>query len=547
MNRKATYAILLTIFFIVPPLVAATSSGSVIVSKQEDIGTIINQFIAEGAEVLAVNIDPTGEPLVIYGQLGLPSDALDLTNDMYDGCLALAVVSTRGEFMEYVMNMVGGLFGNLSNPNNVMDSISSKQFESGMNMDDIFQMLGTDFGLLLSAYLNVDAATSSARMGQVLAKINSEFQLSFSELTSIRIDDTMFPPDADVQLPFDSLDLYVYQIGNTFEDSLNLIMSGLDSSGLLGAIDIDTFANARGSAGGLLAIPDMSLIAGMFGNSTPLTFPISGDFSIAQDMPTGPLSIAAIGYNGDQVVSLGDTSLSLKSLIGATGSLTPLSQNTFIIAHLAGDVNITSVSPNDPQYTMFDPNYGSVFWNASNLGSQNDYLINFESDDYPPEIAITRAFSIDSITVGGSVEVTITVTNNADVAVSNVLISDTGLAPLYPTADVSGDTTMSVSTLAPHENVTMTYTVTFANEGGYLFPGAILSYEYNSRTFTKSTPDDGFTVNPDAGAVAGQVIGDAMEQFPEITLGIFALIALTGIYSVLGIIKGRGGSDIVTV
>ena len=533
---------MLALFFVLPPLVAASSNTIAIGPKQGLPGDMMNEFLSQGAEVLAVNIDPSGQPLVIYGQLGLPSEALDLSNNMYDDCLVLAAVSTRGEFLEYVMNLVGETFGNLTNPDKMMGEIEDKQFGDGMNMEEIFNMLGTDFNLLLSAYLNVDAQTSASRFSAVLNTLTQNFQLSFSELDTLRIDQSMFP---DQQLPFDSIDIFIYQITNSFTDSLGLIMSGLDSSGLLGSINTDTFVNARGSAGGLLAIPDLSLISSIFGNSTLLSLPEPFGFSLAQE-PTGPLSIAAIGYSGDQIVKLGDTSLSIKSLVGATGSLTPLSKNSIVLAHLPSDVNVTSITPNDPNYAHWDNTSNSAIWNASALGVQSDYLINFQSDDFPPEITIARSFSVPSVDVGGSVEVTVTVENKANVPVTNVIIDDSGLSGLYSTITITGDTTKNVPTLNPGETATMTYTVTFPNEGKYLFPNAHLTYTYNSRTFQKTTTDDGFTVSSSIVHVAGNVLSDAMNNFPIPTLAILGLIALTGIYSVRGLLRNRGG-ELVTV
>lgn len=550
MTHRIKHAIFIFLIglLVIAPVVAASAVDPVRSVDQEDFGQFFEQLLSDGAELLFTNIDDDGAPAVIYGQLGLPNDALDLEAEMYDGCLAMAMIATRGEMLEYVFELLGAgdIFGGESFKG--VDDITTAQFgDEGFAIDDIFNLLGTDFGLLFSVYVNLNAAVSMSRMGQVLQSLNTGFELSFTDLFSLRIDESIIPPEAqgEIQLPFDSLDIYIYQISNQFDVTLSAVLGGLNADGLLGAIDSAKFTGTRGAAAGLLVIPDMAdimdLVSGFFNSSASDPYP--SQFITAQ-IPDiqGSLSIAAAAYVDEQVVSLGDDSMSIGELIGATGSITPLSANSYVVAHMPGSANVTDITPNTEDLAYFDTSASLAFWNSSALGSQSDYIIHFESDDFPPEVSIERVFVPTSTGVGGSTTVTVTATNEGDVAISNVNITDTGFMGLYSSVTVTGTTSDVVASLAPGASTSIEYTVTFQNEGGYLFPGAVVSYVYDGTTFDKDTVDHGVDVAPDLGSMVGQALGDAMANFPEVTLALGGLVALTGIYSILGLI--RGGKEV---
>ena len=80
--------------------------------------------------------------------------------------------------------------------------------------------------------------------------------------------------------------------------------------------------------------------------------------------------------------------------------------------------------------------------------------------------------------------------------------------------------------------------MTFTNEGRYTFPGAMVTYTYNTNIFSKDTSNQGFDVNADIVGLLQQGIADGW-PFTGMILG---LVGVTGIYSVLGLIRG-GGSE----
>lgn len=532
-DKKYAIAFLLFAFLILP--IAASAYP---VMAQDGPEEIIELLLTEGAEILVTNIDENGAPAVIYAQLGSPVDALDLEAEMYDNCLALAVIATRGELLDYIFSLIGEDFLGGGEPGFMLS-----QFEEGFTPEAILDLLGSDFSLLLSVYYNLDEAVAIGKMGQVLANLANPavFGFSFADIIHLRIDEDFFGEGFDVTLPFEALDVFMYQVTNPFADALNAVLGGLDDSGILGNIDPGIFLAERGAAAGLLAIPDMGDLIELF-NSTMG----GGGFSLAAEsffpsqfeMIDGSIAIAAAGYIGEQILTYGDTDLSIGSLVGATGSFTPMADGiSMVMAIMPEGSNITGVSPDVEGLTMHDNESNMVMWNASGLGVVSDYIIEFESDDFPPEVVIERTFSPGSTVPGGSVEVTVTVTNNGTVPIENVVIVDNGIGAIYSTVEVVGTTSDTVLTLAAEASASITYTVTFVNEGKYTFPNAELTYEFNAREYNKNTVTDGYDVVADPVQLLSRMILDGM----PISGAILGIVALGALFNINKMRKGGGG------
>ncbi|MHA1735431.1 MAG: CARDB domain-containing protein [Candidatus Thorarchaeota archaeon] len=539
--KHAFAVVLLAFLAIAPVLVAAYPVRTLSPAQDEDI---MNTLLEKGAEALFANIDEEGVPMVLYGRLGIPTSVINFQDPMFDDCLALAVVSTHGEILERLMAMLGM---NMTGDDGFspMGPFTAAQFGDSGEPPDLISLIGTEARILVAAYLNVDAGTSRQRMGQILSQLTSTFSYQFSELYTLRIDQNTFPPEANVTLPFDSLDIYLYNVLNTFPESVDMILQVLGTGGLGDDIDRTVFTEAPAAAAGLVAIPDMQFLI-EFVNET-FGGPPDGDFSLASEesMPSflisqapdieGPLAIGAVGYIGDQVVSSTTESLSVASLVGAT-SFSPSTEGvSVVLVNLPDFVNITSVTPFEENHTMIDN--GLVLWNATWYGTQDDYVISFQSDEFPPLVTISRTFSSESTSPGGSVQVTVTVTNEGETAIDNVQIVDDGIGDIYTTIAVSGTTSTTVPSLGPGESATITYTVTFQNEGSYTFPKASVTYEYQGRTYTKTTTADGYTVVQDVGGLVGEIISDGWPY----TGGILGLIALLGVVQVVNLAKGMKG------
>jgi hypothetical protein len=67
----------------------------------------------------------------------------------------------------------------------------------------------------------------------------------------------------------------------------------------------------------------------------------------------------------------------------------------------------------------------------------------------------------------------------------------------------------------------------------------VVSYTYNTNVFTKDTSNQGFDVTADVVGLLQQGIADGWPY----TGMILGLVGVTGIYSVLGLIRGGGGSE----
>jgi hypothetical protein len=194
-------------------------------------------------------------------------------------------------------------------------------------------------------------------------------------------------------------------------------------------------------------------------------------------------------------------------------------------------------------YSFYENTSQLVFWNATGFGVQSDYVIHFTGGDFPPLVTVERAFSPGQTSIGGSTEVTVTVTNQGDEIITGLNVTDTGFLAYYPSLTVTGDTNKLVASLAPDESTTMTYSVAFTNEGKYTFPGARLEYVYNSTGFVKTTHKQGFLVESNLGSVFMQALLDGMPYS-----GIFVgLVALVGVWQVVKLARGHGGKSAQTI
>jgi uncharacterized repeat protein (TIGR01451 family) len=499
LQYRHAFAIFLVTFLAFAPAVAASSSQvGFSIAQDIDPGQLIENLLTDGAEVLFTNIDEQGVPAVIYGQLGIPSGALEFDNPMYDGCIAMVLAATHGEIINMILELIGasGFIGGGDGGGGFLPA----QFGGDMfNLDTIFDMIGTEFNLLVNVFVNVAETSSVTQMTSIKSHLASTFGFSFTELIHIRIDESTFPPDLNFQLPFDSIDVYVNQELNLFAGALSAILGVMSPEGFMQDVDQAKFTASEAAAAGLLAIPDMAELIdliqsfGFGGEEGGGIFPLADvGFAPAQfpfDL-SGPIAVAAAGYLGEQEVSATSTSLSLGTLMGATGTIGPLDAGlSIVLAHMPEFVNITSYEPYDgaTNHSFFIEDAGMLFWNSTAFGDVDDYVINFEESPFPPLITVNRVFTPDSgeITVGGTTTVTVTVTNEGDEAISNVTLTDIGVGGIYDSITVSGTQSQSFSSIAAGASETISYTVTFANEGSYTFPKATAEYDYDGRTFTK--------------------------------------------------------------
>ncbi len=539
-------------FLLVSPAVAATVFNDSYSPAQEiNIDEFLGNILEHGAELVFANIDEEGAPQVIYGQLGIPSETLGLTEpdgsltEMYTGCIAMVLVATYGEMLEYIFEFIGAGFltGN--------DTGGFLPLQTDMfNLDSIMDLIGDELNMLVNVFLDVEEATSRFRINEIKSHLTNSFGFGFSELFTFRLDESFFPPEFEVQLPFQSIDVYINQLTISDEEVIDAVFDAMNMDGFASSIDQTVFETAPAAAAGLIAIPDMDALLNLIGGFTgspPGGFVVADFFASQFDITNltldGPLAVVAAGYLGEQLLSTSSTDLDIfADLLGSTTDVVPLSEGlSAIIANFPHNINVTSYTPENQaqNLTFFDAENNLIFWNATGLGTQADYNVIFNATGLPPLISIERTFSPDTCAVGQSTTVTVTVTNDGEDPIADVVLDDTGFGVIYPDVVVTGTTTDNWATLAPGASQSISYTVAFTNEGRYTFPGAVVSYTYNTNVFTKDTSNQGFDVTPDVVGLLQQGIADGW----PFTGGILGLVAVTGIYSIIGLVRGGGSSE----
>ncbi|MHA2140040.1 MAG: BatD family protein [Candidatus Thorarchaeota archaeon] len=549
---KHAFVMVLMGFLLVSPVVAATVFNDSYSPAQEiNIEDFLGNIIEHGAELVFANIDEEGAPQVIYGQLGIPSETLGLTeggvlSEMYTGCIAMVLVATYGEMLEYIFEFIGAGFLGGNESDGGFFPLQADMF----NLDSIMDLIGDELNMLINVFLDVEETTSRSRMNLIKSHLTTGFGFGFSELFSLRVDESFFPPEMELQLPFQSIDLYINQMTISDEEVIDAIFDVMNTDGFAGSIDQTIFETAPAAAAGLVAVPDMDALLNLIGGftSSPTGGFVVADYFASQFDITnltidGPLAVAAVGYLGEQLLSTSSTELNVfEDLLGATSDIVPLDSGlSAVIANFPHTINVTSYSPENQaqNLTFFDNATNLIFWNATGLGTQPDYSVSFNATNLPPLISMERTFLPDSCSVGESTQVTVTVTNDGDDPIADVVLDDTGFSAIYPDVTVSGSATGNWATLAAGASQSITYTVTFTNEGRYTFPGAVVSYTYNTNVFTKDTSNQGFDVTADVVGLLQQGIADGWPY----TGMILGLVGVTGIYSVLGLIRGGGGSE----
>ncbi|MGY5872674.1 MAG: hypothetical protein RTV72_10545 [Candidatus Thorarchaeota archaeon] len=549
-NHKHAFVILAMVFLFAAPAISAAHAGDVVIAQE--IGEeFLFELLENGAEVVFASIDPQGVPAVVYGQLGIPSDDLGLeqtgAGQMYEGCIAMVLLATQGELLDYLLDLVGGSLFNLSGDGGGM---SAAQFGGEeFDMNSILDMIGTEFSLLINVFVDLTEAQAQVNMGAIRTHLHTEFNFNFAELLNLRLGPEFFG-ELGMTLPFDAIHFYVHKITNPFEDAVGSVLSVMDQTGFINAIDQSVFETARASGAGMLAIPDLSVLMDLIegfgggfdgGNLTASSFLLS-------QMPEldGPIAVVGAGYIGDQILSITSDEINVfKDLLGKAPlvNINGLSTGQSLIGvMLPPEVNVTSYSPfaEVVNQTYYSQEAGVVFWNASAFSDVSDYSISFEDGAFPPLVRITRSFTPDTLASGGSVTVQVSVHNEGTEPIENITIQDTGFSALYPNLTITGTQTTTSSVIDANEWLNITYTATFVNEGGYLFHPASVTYEYDNTTYSKTTHIDGYTVTTDLLGLLQQMIVDGM-PYTGIMIGIVGLGAIVNI-GLMARGKGGGGS-----
>ncbi|MFW9798453.1 MAG: CARDB domain-containing protein, partial [Candidatus Thorarchaeota archaeon] len=483
-------------------------------------------------------------------QLGVPDQQLALDDPMYEGCIVMALIATHGELLDYVLDLVGADLFNFTDGMGGNTTFMAQQFPfgtGGLDTGSIFDMLGTDFSLLINVFFDLTDADAQTNMAAIRTHLHTNFLFDFEELINLRIDEEFIEGivGEPVTLPFTGINLFIYKVTNEFENAVDSVLGVMDQSGFMASIDSAVFSEARASGAGLLAVPDMGnlmdLIEGFGGggNVTPTSFLLS-------QMPAldGPVAIAAAGYIGDQRLSTNSDSLDIfEELLGkpSTGVVNGLTNGrSLVAAYLPENMNLTSYAPENQalNITYYDPEARIVFWNATAYVDVPDYSLYFDAGTFPPLVTITRSFDPQTTIPGGSTQVTVSVHNQGTEPIYDLNVTDTMIGTTYPASvNVSGTQSASATQLAPGEMLNITYTVTFQYEGVYAFAPAYLDYSHGNNTYSKHTHIDGYIVSPDPIGLIEQMFWDGYPYTALLGGG----VVLGAIVNIALMARGKGG------
>ncbi|RDE13277.1 MAG: hypothetical protein C4K49_08820, partial [Candidatus Thorarchaeota archaeon] len=253
-SKHAFAIVLVGSLLLLPTAAALRASGQFALAQEVDPGQLFQQLLTNGAEAIYAGVDKEGVPTVIYGQLGIPSEQLSLDSAMYDGCMLMGLVSTHGELLSYLMDMLVGLNFTMSPAMMPSDGYTPKQLDGGLDLNSLLGMLGTEFNLVFSLFVNVEQQASLQRVSQILAHLQTSFGFQFEELLTLRIDQSSLPPEMNVTLPFDSLDIYIDRVTNDYPAVVQAVLQVMRQDGFLGVLNKTVFSEAWASGAGLVAI-----------------------------------------------------------------------------------------------------------------------------------------------------------------------------------------------------------------------------------------------------------------------------------------------------
>ncbi|MHA1917933.1 MAG: hypothetical protein ACTSUV_06445, partial [Candidatus Ranarchaeia archaeon] len=234
-----------------------------------------------------------------------------------------------------------------------------------------------------------------------------------------------------------------------------------------------------------------------------------------------------------KLTGAGSHTFSIKDLTPFTGNISMRSTSNFslMMMHLPEEANVTDYYPPMTQYNATEQEPLTLFFNqTAGFTSVDDFNVTFNYN-FPPKIVVTRFFSEYPTTADQPVNITLVVSNQDNVTVTNVKLQDGGILNDYTTVQlVSGNPNGTWTSIAPGENKTLTYSVTFESEGVYTFPRAPFFYDWNSTTYSRSVSITTMTVIGNPTAMALELMND---YSPWSYIIVLSIVLLPPIQSVL--------------
>ncbi len=428
-------------------------------------------------EILGVGLLPDGSPAVALAEIGLDISGFNFENPEYEGFLGAAVINIHGTLLAKLLMK---LMGNETIGNETMGDMPQ----------EIGQLINLLTNSLIIVYMNVTKAQGESRSSTVAS--------SFSHTLGISI---QHAKDLYISIEGTPLFIGIYAIRSTFTQVASGILNTFPTPGLSTNFNMDDYSQSSDSVA-------VMLIA-RFKEQT--------------------LSVGALGYLREQAVQgYGNHTLDIAEVAGMS-ELVPSTTAKSFVGAVIFDGNITGTDY--PTYSMFEDHF-AVF-NLTDYGSAvSSYKIYFEGK-YPPLITLRRVITPQTVNSGGTVSVTVIVTNNGTEPVTNVMLDESEVLGLgnYTSVELIGNSTdlvKHVTTLNPGESFTISYQLHFTTEGTFILNSPILRYEYSGDTYYKWTPLQQITVQPNLPGLVQSAIQDYMPY----SLIPFGLIGLALVFNI---------------
>jgi len=445
------------------------------------------------SEILVGLVDEGGRGYVgsLFVDSGMSLGGIDFQSPEAEGLLASVVISHRGvlERLPELMNMTGlpeieGLIGIL--PPTVMVAI----------------------------YLDVPIELAEQRAASFSAAFSEALDMDLHKLMALS---PPMPTELGEEIP--AISLVIYQSSKDMEWMADDYLGQLTHHG--GLIEVVQSASASGtlipggateSADGSVLITGLvnpfpvldriegaelpevvegvevpamledflALLSGPFGLSGSLSF---WDYGVEPEGDEYGFDILEIlGYEGEAYFSE-DSDFSLMMVAtpnetdpegGAQGSV------TMAFSHSLNETELEALYGNFPF-----GDYLELMAPGETLASES-HKASVTGIALPLKVEVSKAASPVRVRAGGTVQISVKVTNQDLKTMENVVVEDGSTTSGYPISVevVSGSTETSWSRIPPGESRTMTYTLRLGEAGVYSLSSAQLDYSHSEGTFT---------------------------------------------------------------
>ena len=298
------------------------------------------------------------------------------------------------------------------------------------------------------------------------------------------------------------------------------------------------------------------------------------DSLFSSDTPVGFVGLLAY-FQGVFHSSPQEHSLKIGDLVGYSGLMQFSQQSTISImmiivpngttvtgpisfeAKVVSSVDMEQIGEIMPQIFQFNMGSSSITFIAVPSGSvlnETESSVDFVYP-FPIQLYVYKTVTPSSAGRNTILTVTITIVNNDTDVASNVVLNDTNTLFFYKTGKIDGSLQHSWNSIPGKSSVTHSYTISLPREGIYTLMPAVVTYTWNSDSFTalsgmsyaKISPPDPLTVSVEGVGYAYGYATQLVEFIPGfqgsgsllVTLIIVAFLAIIALTEYRGYRKAR--------